>query len=169
MSYPDRENFGRQKILIDNRQLINSLDNQYRLLPSGRIKFHGALYHESAHNLELVPLIIEWLLEKQVTVLIAPPASLLAKQAPLQQISVWNEGFIERGYHEVNGRIDLIPRGNFGAELVTLAAALEQFEQLNSGFLQLGGEQIPFEVQTACIHSDSPIALQLAQTIHRLT
>ncbi len=165
LSYPDRENFGRKKIAITDSELIHSLDQQYQLLPSGKIKFHGALYHESSHNPQLVPLIVEWLIANEIKVIIAPPQSLLAQQALLRNIAVWHEGFIERGYRIIDGRLDLIPRGMSGAELTSIGAAVHQFEQLRAGCLLIDNQPVTTRFDTACIHSDSPIALELAQTL----
>lgn len=165
LSYPDRENFGRKKIALTDSALINSLDQQYQLLPSGKVKFHGALYHESSHNPQLVPLIVKWLQANEVKVIIAPPQSLLAQQATVQGFVVWYEGFIERGYQLIDGRLDLIPRGMPGAELTSISAAVNQFEQLRAGCLLINNQPVTTRFDTACIHSDSEIALELAQRL----
>lgn len=168
LSYPDRENFGRKKIAIGEQELIHSLDQQYHLLTCGKVKFHGALYHESSHNPLLVPLIVEWLVTNAIKVIIAPPQSLLAECAAAQGINVWQEGFIERGYHLFAGHLDLIPRGIPGAELNSVAAAVKQFQQLREGRLLINDQAVITRFDTACIHSDSEIALELANTLKEL-
>lgn len=166
LSYPDRLNFGRQRMEISHADLLDSLSEQYALLPVAKVKFHGALYHAANMDAELARVLLGWLLKKQVLSLIAPESSYLSKYCFAAGLRVEFEGFIERGYQIKYGNLELIPRGQIGAELTTLEAALAQYQLLKRQVLIIAGKEIPLNLTTACIHSDSSIALELASKIH---
>jgi UPF0271 protein len=54
------------------------------------------------------------------------------------------------------------------AEIDSVDKAMKQFEQLNNGFIDVGGTKVAFISDTICIHSDSSIALELAQALRFL-
>jgi UPF0271 protein len=59
----------------------------------------------------------------------------------------------------------LIPRGKPNAEINDVSKALAQYIELNNHIISINGKTVNFSSQTACIHSDSSIALQLATAI----
>ena len=168
LSYPDAANFGRIKMNISITNLINSLTEQYQRLPVGKIKFHGALYHEANTNDELAQALANWMQQQHISLVLTPADSLLANYAKQHKITVMAEAFIERGYQLNNGKLSLIPRGQAGAELDTITQALAQYQQIQNGTLLINSQHPPLIAQSACIHSDSAIALELARAIHKL-
>lgn len=165
LSYPDQDRFGRVKMEIATDELLASLTTQYQLLPCGMIKFHGALYHVVNNDATLANEIGKWLLAQDVQQLIAPPSGYLISYCQEHGIKVITEGFIERGYDFVDGKLQLIPRGQYDAELVTVADALEQYRYLETGVVNVAGVMFDLNVDTLCIHSDSLIALDLVKAI----
>lgn len=169
LSYPDPANFGRLKMNISITELISSLTEQYLRLPVGKIKFHGALYHEANTNDQLAKALVQWMEQRQINLILTPDNSLLANHARQHKITVMAEAFIERGYQQLsNGKLNLIPRGQAGSELETVTQALAQYQQIQNGALLINSQHYPIIAQSACIHSDSAIALELAQAIRRL-
>lgn len=168
LSYPDPTNFGRLKMNISTTALIDSLTEQYQQLPVGKIKFHGALYHEANSNDELAQALVQWMQQQQINLVLTPADSLLANYAKQHHITVMAEAFIERGYQLNNNKLGLIPRGQAGAELDTVTQALTQYQQIQNGALLINSQHYPIIAQSACIHSDSTIALELAQAICKL-
>lgn len=168
LSYPDVANFGRVKMDISTTALIDSLTEQYQRLPVGKIKFHGALYHEANSNDELAQALVQWMQQQQINLVLTPADSLLANYAKQHHITVMAEAFIERGYQLNNNKLGLIPRGQAGAELDTVTQALTQYQQIQNGALLINSQHYPIIAQSACIHSDSTIALELAQAICKL-
>ena len=165
LSYPDKINFGRNKMAISYANLLDSLNEQYSLLPVGRVKFHGALYHEANNNPELAELLKEFLMQHQITTLIVPEQSLLI----CTNINILYEGFIERGYQYSNEKLELIPRGQLGDVISDIPNALIQYKQLCNQNIIIQNIKHPLKVDTICIHSDSDIALDLAKSIRTLS
>ena len=161
LSYPDKINFGRHKMAISYVNLLESLEEQYSLFPVGRVKFHGALYHEANNNPELAELLLEFVLQHKITTLILPEFSLMI----YKNINILYEGFIERGYQYSNKKLDLIPRGQPGDVIKDIPNALIQYKQLCNQNIIIQNIEHPLRVDTICIHSDSDIALELAKSI----
>lgn len=167
ISYPDKANFGRKVIEVDDEFLLKSFDEQFALFDGIQaIKPHGALYNELNKNQNLAKLFVNWCLKNNVNELITSPFGELAKHAKKQDIIIIKESFIERGYmlDEYSNPM-IIPRGMLDAEIDDVGKAMLQFEQLNNGFIDISGVKTDFISDTICIHSDSSIALELAQVL----
>ena len=168
ISYPDKENFGRKVIQIDDAKLLQSFDKQLQLFDNIQsIKPHGALYNELNVNEKLSNLFITWCLQNNINELVLSPNGIVKKVAEQNGIKILNESFAERGYMlNAQAQPALIPRGQKNAELTNVDDALNQFRQLNKGFISVDSNNIPFVSETICIHSDSEIAVDLAKKIH---
>ncbi len=164
LSYPDKINFGRNTMAIGISDLLDSLDQQYSLLPVGKIKFHGALYHQANNNPTLAKSLSAFLLKHKVNTLIVPEHSCMISLC--SNIEILYEGFIERGYNYQNGKLDLVPRGQAGAVINDVPTALAQYKQLCEQNIIIEDVIYPLKVDTICIHSDSALALNLAKSIH---
>lgn len=168
ISYPDKENFGRKVIQIDDDSLIESFDEQFKLFDDIKsIKPHGALYNELNVNEKLAQLFIKWCLQNNISELVLSPNGIVKNIAQASGIKVLNESFAERGYM-LNGKLDpiLIPRGQENAEITNVGDALIQFRQLNNGYIAVDSKNILFTSETICIHSDSAIAIDLAKRLY---
>lgn len=165
-SYPDREGFGRKTIALPAADLAASITEQCASLArvanrAGMeivgVKPHGALYHDAASSEPLATLVLEAVfsvLGAKATFVVGPPGpcSLRSVAGRLGARYV-GEGFADRGYDE-DGR--LRPRGQPGALLTEPREAAEQAAML----VERG------DVETLCVHSDTPDALRIARAVH---
>lgn len=170
ISYPDKENFGRKSITVENDVLLKSFDQQFKLFNNIYIvKPHGALYNDLNKNLGLAKLFIKWCVANKIQELVTSPFGIVASYANAAGIRVIKESFAERGYMLDNkSNPVLIPRGMPNAEIDSIENATKQFDQLNKGYININGKNIVYESETICIHSDSIIALELAQALYKI-
>lgn len=168
VGYPDPENFGRKKMDISNKALFESLDKQIELFPSiDMIKPHGALYFAINESDALAQMFVDWCVKKKIKVIINTPFGRIAEICKSRKdISLLKESFVERGYFLKDDNYpELIPRGKPKAEIKQVSDAVKQYQQLTQGFILINGESHNFDSDTACIHTDSSIALELAKAI----
>ncbi len=171
VGYPDPENFGRKRMEISNRELFDSLDKQIALFPSiEMIKPHGALYFAINDSDELAQMFVDWCIKNNLSSIINTPFGHVAKICQKRgDITLLRESFVERGYFlKENAYPELIPRGQSNAEIKEVSQAVEQYNQLLRGFITIDGTQQVFYSDTACIHSDSSIALELVKAIRKM-
>jgi len=173
-SYPDRENFGRNKILIDYGSLKESLINQLALIqkiafeedyPLSHLKPHGALYNQAAVDNELANLIVS--ISKSMNPhwsVWGLPNSALEKSCKAQSVCFIPEGFADRSYQEDGS---LTPRTDARALVETEAACIKQVLQLitQKKVTALSGKQIDCNVATICLHGDGAQALSFAKVL----
>ena len=174
LSYPDRGNFGRSTIRIPDAGLLAALEAQLALLPGAAlVKFHGALYNDAWREPALAELLAQWLRQSGVTGVIAPADSELSFSARKRGITVLREAFIDRRYEydEAGGRLFLADRASPGAVITELLEALAQAEEIiKRGRVNVSGDPArpvwkAIKADTVCIHSDSPIAPELAEKL----
>lgn len=172
-SYPDIANFGRRSLTMPLPELAASLHAQIRLLQEiaegqgavvVHLKPHGALYNDAAREAVLAKLITDVAVRAGLGELIGPPKSELEKAALASGLRFLAEGFADRSY-EPDGA--LTPRTVDGAviedENLVLAQALA-FVQEGKVTVR-GGGQIALQIQTLCLHSDTPGAAEHARAI----
>lgn len=181
LSYPDRENFGRTSMDISIGDLKKSLDEQYQMMPDVKmVKFHGGLYNDCSADAELAGQLCEWLIENGIRKIITPDESELAKAAETKGLTVVAEAFAERryDYNPETGRLALVNRMKPYACINDCDEAVEHSGHIvNDGFLNAvieldngttRTEKINIKAETICIHSDSDIALELAEKLSKL-
>lgn len=161
IGYRDRANFGRHQIDLPAEQLIDELLGQVALLQSiaqsvggavTYVKPHGALYNRIVSDTVQAHCVAETILRLPAPLpLMGLPGSISLKIAETHGITVWREGFADRGY-SADGT--LIARTEPGALLEHPAAVAHQARRL----LHAG-------VDSVCVHSDTPGALELARTV----
>ncbi len=179
LSYPDRGHFGRKVMRIPEAALLASLAKQLALIPGVRcVKLHGALYHEACHDHKLAEALAQWLKISGIHELLAPVDSEIAVSAEKRGIKVLNEAFVERryGYDKAKKKLVLVDRSRPGASIDSLeeaaaqAAEIIQRRRVNVNLAKAGRPVWKkLEADTVCIHSDSPIALELAARLRLLT
>ena len=157
--YEDRENFGRHPLDLAPGKLSTSVAHQIEALAQlsslHHVKPHGALYHQAQGNEALAQAILDGISKVlPITKIFTLPGGSLAQLAAEAGHEVVGEGFLDRGYLP-NGQ--LIPRGQPGDLITNPAQAL----------LQARGLIARSDIKTLCVHSDSPEALKLLQTIRR--
>ncbi len=170
LSYPDRANFGRKSMNIPPRELIRSLEEQRQLMADvSMVKFHGALYNDSCTTTELAQLLGSWLRDAGFTHVLTMPSCALAQACEKLDLTVISEAFAERRYQldESTQHLILRPRRYPDATIVDMADAITHVENivLHHAVTTADGQVHRLECDTICIHSDSPIALELAQKL----
>lgn len=178
LSYPDRENFGRKDMDLPLKQLLEALEGQYALIDDvKRIKLHGALYNRSAADEKLACELVQWFERSAIEEVLCPPRSALALACREKGITPLPEAFAERTYSWDNEaeRLVLTHRSSENAHIRTVEEAFSQYKQLRTrGTVEAWTtdkdkttrrETFPLKARTICIHSDSPIALELAERL----
>lgn len=178
LSYPDRDNFGRTSLALPLRELHDALDWQLDLsLEKSRVKPHGALYNDCNVKVELAAGVADWLHRRGVREVVTPADSALARESRRRGLQVLAEAFAERRYasEERTGQLVLVSRSRPYASISELEEAVEHsrriiFDRQVNVVLErpdgtLATVSRPIEAQTLCIHSDSEIALALAERL----
>ncbi len=175
LSYPDRENFGRTSMDISPGDLLASLDEQYSLMDDVKmVKFHGALYNDCAADASLAALLAGWLQKKGITEVMTPFDSELASAGSALGMKIVPEAFAERRYAFKAGKLALVSRTKEYASIHNLKEAVAHSKSIyeNQSVLayeddELMSDPVPLKAETICIHSDSEIALELAEALNR--
>jgi UPF0271 protein len=175
-SYPDRENFGRSSMQIGISELCDSLDAQMDHLPEAAwVKFHGALYNDTCVREHLADALAGWAARRRVSHVVTLGGSALANASRRCGLHVVAEFFAERRYMvHAGGCLGLVPRTKPYASIHHCGEALEQvrrFVETRSVQVVIGEhpdgsprtESHPISGETVCVHSDSPISLQLVR------
>jgi UPF0271 protein len=185
LSYPDRQNFGRVSMPISTPELMESLADQFRLLPDVRlVKLHGALYNDACRDADLARRLASWLREREIHTVITAGGSEMAAACTEKGIQVLAEAFAERRYRffPETGSLALVSRKLDYASIRDCGEAVKQSEEIvkrgrvkavvasggGGTGAQTGGmtyRWVPIKAETICIHSDSPISLELAKRL----
>jgi len=175
-SFPDKENFGRINISINDEELLKSIQEQVLLfnqvvkecgITMHHIKLHGALYNYAANNRELAEKILEtFKMFKTDVCLYGLSGSVYNHLARDKGFHVIDEVFADRTY-QLDG--SLTPRSSIGALIENDQQVLSQVLRFinEEKAVTLTGEEIPVKSGTVCIHGDGPRAAAFASMIHR--
>ncbi len=175
-SYPDREHFGRRRMELTERQLRESLGRQLEAMHSAlsacgarlhHIKAHGALYNDLAGMPELAQQYLDFLDPyRGQLVLFSLYGSMFSEKARAHGFEVWEEGFADRAYR-CNG--SLVSRKEAGAVLERPEEVLEQvIGMVREGKVACEGDRfLPINVDTICVHGDTPQALEILTYLSR--
>lgn len=168
-SYPDREGFGRRSRVFDADELAQSLRAQIGALKSildregltlRHVKPHGALYNDAAKSKALARLVVE---AAEDAIIMGPPGSMIEAAAKNAGKAFAAEGFVDRLYLQSGA---LTPRGTPGAVIEDISIRAQQAVAIARGdlFSTVDGA-LSLHVQTLCIHSDSPGAVETARAV----
>jgi len=172
-SYPDKLNFGRKSIDISIVDLITSIDNQLSNFKNicdkanvkwHHIKFHGALYNDLKVNKEKASALVKLLDEKYSGIVLYVPTNSAIKLAAEGIIPCHLEGFADRAYSKDSS---LVPRSQPKAVLIETDEVVQQVLDmvLHKKVNTVDGGQKSIDIQTLCLHGDTPTALELAKAI----
>jgi UPF0271 protein len=171
-SYPDKENFGRRRLLCEPAEIERFLAAQVGALAAvstlagARVKYvkpHGAL-----GNLATVDRPVCEAIVRSVKV-VDPGLAMLAISGTLLEhvardagMVVFSEVFADRGY---TSKGNLVPRGQSGAMIVDPFEATDRMMRfLNSGRMPTAdGDEVELKVDSICIHGDSAHAIEMAR------
>jgi UPF0271 protein len=174
--YPDRERFGRVPMEIEPTELIESVRRQVESLIGvasrlgarvTHVKAHGALYNQGERDVAAARNIlfgIQAATGGHELAVFAPPASAMWQEASGMGMKVVREGFVDRAY-EPDGT--LRSRSLPGAVLTdpTAAAAQALSFARDGGVVAADGSFIKLDVDTLCVHGDTPGAAEIAQAV----
>jgi UPF0271 protein len=160
-SYPDREGFGRRTIAIELAALEASVAEQCTALAAIArdhgiavtwVKPHGALYHDAAAHEPIARAVLRGAVAALGTLVgvIGPPAGRLRDQARVLGLRYAREGFADRRLRPDG---TLVPRSEPDALILDPAAAAAQARTLAD------------QVDTICVHADTPGALAIARAV----
>lgn len=157
ISYPDRLNFGRKRMIISWAQLEESLKSQIGLYFEGVklmkrksdkwkkwdklddkfCKPHGALYHDLHQDQALAQKVSQLLIGEGFHTVVGMSPSIWLEEAHHAGLRSLQESFAERVYHQAGGIPRLSPRKYPWASMSSLGEAVAQ------GALIIKGEAIP--------------------------
>ena len=129
------------------------------------VKPHGALYNDAARSRSLSDVVAQATRSLGADVkLVGPPGSELEFAAARADLDYLAEGFVDRAYRADGS---LTPRGEPGAVYTDSAAAARQATSIavHAAVTSSSGEIVPLEVDTLCIHGDTPGAVTSALAV----
>ena len=174
--YPDRARFGRVALEMPASELIESVRRQVDALGGiaarlgarlSHVKAHGALYNQAERDVGIARSILLGIQRSAAgreLVVFAPPDSALWRETKAFGLRVAREGFVDRAY-EPDGT--LRPRALRDA-LVTEPerAAAQALSLVRTGRVTASdGSAIALEVDTLCVHGDTPGAADIAKVV----
>jgi len=173
-SFFDRENFGRSRVEIPKERLVPAILYQVGALQEicrsektevYHIKPHGALYNMSVEEEQYASAVVDAAKMSGKAILTLPESKVMEK-ATQEKVRVFSEGFADRGY---TSKARLAPRGTQGALITDPDAAAERALKLvdGSAINTVDGNSINLEVQSICIHSDTPNACSIAKAVRK--
>ncbi|WP_457619272.1 5-oxoprolinase subunit PxpA [Lutibacter sp.] len=171
-SYPDKENFGRKTMIIEENKLRNSIQNQINSLLKvtkekgvtlHHIKPHGALYNDIAKNNKLALQFLESILPYKKTVkLYVPYNSVIAKKAKEKGFVIIYEAFADRNY---NDDLSLVSRKNKEALITNKQAIFKHVLEMltEEKVTTISGNKKKIKATTFCVHSDTKNAVEIVK------
>jgi UPF0271 protein len=174
--FPDLVGFGRREIKATPREVEDFIAYQIGALAAiaaaqgarlAHVKPHGALYNMAARDADLADAIARAIAAVDPTLkLFGLPGSKSLEAARRHQLRVVNEAFADRAYRRDGS---LVPRSEPGAviddeELVVNRAVAIASDRV---IVAADGTRVPLDVETICVHGDTPGAAVLASRIRK--
>jgi 5-oxoprolinase (ATP-hydrolysing) subunit A len=172
--FPDLVGFGRREMTIDPEDVVNLVLYQIGALSAiaaaegaalRHVKPHGALYTMGARRTDIADAIARAVaLFDNRLVLVGLPQSVALSAGSRAGLSVAAEGFADRTY-EPDGT--LTPRRISGAVVTEPARAAERAVRMvcEGKVIARDGSTIALDVQTICVHGDTPGAAAIAAAV----
>jgi len=166
-SFPDKENFGRVPLDLDDATLLKSLVNQVQELLKHleaqneslhHIKPHGALYNLANTDERYAKVVVDLMKQFDNTIkLYAPYQSRVAELAIKKGIPRVFEAFADRAYNE---DLTLVSRSDSRALLTDSNQVCQQVLDmvLRKEVKTITGKTVTLKAETVCIHGDHPNA-----------
>lgn len=174
-SYPDRAQFGRRAMAASPDEIVQWLTQQIEALAEqaarlglrlAHVKPHGALYNVAAADPVVARAIAGAVAAFDPGLqLVGLSGSQLIAAGRAAGLAVLNEGFADRRY-QTNGL--LVSRETPDALVTDPDVAARQARAFAQGrpVSALNGGTLRIQVDTICLHSDTPNALNIAQAVH---
>lgn len=172
--WPSRATFGRDPLdAVTPAQLEALVEEQVeRVARLARVegvalhhvKLHGALYHAVEENAELARTYLRSLRQSWPEVIVyARAGGRLTQWGADESVTVWAEGFLDRGYARDG---TLVPRSQPGA-LLSATEALQRWREFRrrGGWESVDGIFLAQSPRTLCVHGDSPESLEILRRV----
>jgi UPF0271 protein len=174
-SFPDLQGFGRREIRMSDDEIFDIVLYQVSAVKGiceafgaklHHVKPHGALYNQAAKNPSIASAIAAAVkcIDKNL-VLFGLSGSCIIHEARKLGLKTASEAFADRTY-----RLDgsLTPRSHPNALIKDAKTAIAQVLQMikKQTVTTVEGESLQIDVDTICIHGDSPNALEFAKAIY---
>jgi len=172
-SYPDKENFGRIDIDMDQNELLDSVRDQIQLLVDigaengvelTHVKPHGALYNRAVNDEDVAQTIGKAIMQVDPSLKVMGLAGskmlTVFKALGLEPVG---EAFADRSY-ESDGTLR---NRKYDDALITDPdkAAFQAKNMVEGTVISFEGKVIEMNAQTICIHSDTPNAVAIAEAV----
>lgn len=173
-SFPDLQGFGRREMSLPPADVEDLVLYQIAAvagvakaegLDLTHVKPHGALYNMAARQRELAEAIVRAVHAFDGTLLLyAPPRSALADAGRAIGLRVALEGFADRAYLPDGS---LVPRSHPHAVIASVEDVVTRAMQMatDRSVVATDGSMVQLNVDTLCIHGDTPGAASLAAWI----
>ena len=173
VSYRDRAHFGRRAVAVEPERLVADVEEQCATLADavgpvgatvGYVKPHGALYNAMATDREVAAALARAVAGQPHRTLVAQAHTPVVAMATSVGVRVVREGFPDRGYLP-DGR--LAPRDVPGAVVADPdeAARRARALALDGGLLSVDGQWTAVDLDTLCVHGDTPDADRRARAV----
>ena len=173
-SFPDREDFGRRAMTMPPDEVAATVEAQIEVVARAarhagarlqHVKPHGALYNQAATDHALAAAIGNAVRRVDASLIVmalagSPMVTVLRDLG----LRVAREAFVDRAYSSGG---TLVPRNQRGALVTDPAAAARRAVRLVTEHTVTaeGGEAIPVDADTLCLHGDTPGAVVLARAV----
>ncbi|HEY8296045.1 MAG TPA: 5-oxoprolinase subunit PxpA [Micrococcaceae bacterium] len=174
VSYRDLAGFGRRAMDMGFDELhgdvlyqLSALDGIARSVGAqvSYVKPHGALYNRIVHDPEQAAAVCAAVRDfnRELPVL-GLAGSEIAAECLAHGVGFFSEAFVDRGYR-ADGT--LVPRGQPGDVLPDVPEVARRALQMAVGGTveAVDGSIVPLEVDSLCVHGDTPGAVQMAQAV----
>lgn len=174
--FPDLVGFGRREMKATPREVEDLVAYQIGALAAiaaaqgvrlAHVKPHGALYNMAARDVDLADAIARAIAGVDPSLaLFGLPGSQSLEAAQRHKVRAVSEAFADRAYRRDGS---LVPRNEPGAVIddeqivVTRAVAIARERMV----IAADGTRVPLDVQTICVHGDTPGAAVLASRIRK--
>jgi UPF0271 protein len=174
-SYPDRAQFGRRALAASAKEIAAWVTQQTEALADEaarqglrlvHVKPHGALYNVAARDAAVAEAIAGAVAAIDPDLLLVGlSGSRLIEAGQAAGLAVLNEAFADRRYR-ADGQ--LVSRETEDALVIDPDTAARQALALAQGepITTLDGGLLRVRVDTICLHSDTPHALNIARAVH---
>ncbi len=172
-SYPDKDNFGRVKMSIQDDSLLEAIGNQIKTfleiaeasnIMIDHIKAHGALYHYTAHNTNFAKQYLDLInaICPSLKVLV-PPYSEIVKLIDSYPQVFLIEAFADRRYTEEGS---LQSRKIVGSVIDNVDELIKQVDSIvNQNGVFVGSTFLPLKANSICVHSDTNNSVKALEAI----
>ena len=173
-SFDDRDGFGRREMMLTEPEIETLVARQIAALVDiashvgisiGHVKPHGALYNMAAREPGYATAIARAIHSvDRALVYVGQSGSEMERAAARLGLDFAREAFPDRGYSD-DGR--LLPRGAVASVITApsdvAARAVRMAEE--SIVVSVTGRRLRLDIDTLCIHGDSPGAIEIARAV----